>query len=135
MLRTPSLRTYARDQPCAREHAAGEAIALTKPCTRARLRGPPPLLARCVYGEQALSVMLKEADADGSGALDKVEVRSLLRGLGFDDISDAFIDGSWAIFDINGDGVLDLDEVRDMVRHLLAAASSLARAENYSASG
>jgi hypothetical protein len=60
------------------------------------------------------------ADADMSGTLDKTEVRTLVRALGFGLISDEYLAGCWDVFDANGDGVLDLQEVQEMVQVLLA---------------
>jgi hypothetical protein len=45
----------------------------------------------------------------------QIEVRTLLKSLGFADASDAFVDGAWKVFDADGNGVLDEEEVHDMV--------------------
>ena len=47
--------------------------------------------------------------------LDKGEVRTLIDALKFSHVSDTYLEGVWGIFDADGDGVLDLDEVQEMV--------------------
>ena len=50
--------------------------------------------------------------------MDKLEVRSLIKELGFTHVTDNYLEGVWGIFDVDGDGVLDLDEVQEMVEVL-----------------
>lgn len=47
-----------------------------------------------------------------------MQVRTLLDALGLVHISDGYLSGVWDIYDTNGDGVLDLEEVQDMVEIL-----------------
>eukprot|EP01051_Picozoa_sp_SAG22_P002007 SAG22_NODE_85_length_21510_cov_6.472187_13_plen_731_part_00 len=60
------------------------------------------------------------ADRRMRGALQKPEVTALVRALGFGpaQVSDTFLEGCWAVFDVNGDGVFDWEEVRDLIRAL-----------------
>ena len=59
-----------------------------------------------------------QADDDGSGALDKSEVQTLIAELGFEHVTPHYLEGVWEIFDQDGDGVLDLEEVQEMVEVL-----------------
>jgi hypothetical protein len=63
-----------------------------------------------------LPMLFKEADEDRSGALDPAEVRMLINQLGFTEVPDHYITGIWNVFDADGDGVLDLEEVQEMVQ-------------------
>ena len=56
------------------------------------------------------------ADADKSGGLDPDEVRNLLDELGFAHVTDGYVLGVWDVFDEDGNGTLDLEEVREMVQ-------------------
>jgi hypothetical protein len=49
-------------------------------------------------------------DEDGSGTLDKTEFLVGLRSLGINDISTDEFDVVWPLFDVSGDGEVDLDE-------------------------
>jgi Ca2+-binding EF-hand superfamily protein len=62
-----------------------------------------------------LPSLFKQADEDRSGSLDQEEVRALINTLGFTDVPDRYIAGIWGVFDVDGDGVLDLEEVKEMV--------------------
>lgn len=66
-----------------------------------------------------------QADDDGSGALDKVEVKTLIAELGFKHVTDDYLEGVWGIFDIDGDGVLDLEEVQEMIEVLQGEKASV----------
>jgi hypothetical protein len=48
-------------------------------------------------------------DVDHSGALSKDEVLSLIAGLQFQ-VTPAYIDGVWEVYDVDNDGVLGLEE-------------------------
>ena len=65
--------------------------------------------------QDMLPSLFKQADEDRSGSLDQEEVRALINTLGFTDVPDRYIAGIWGVFDVDGDGVLDLEEVKEMV--------------------
>ena len=52
------------------------------------------------------------------------QVRTLMDGLGFSHITDGYIEGVWGIYDSDGDGVLDLQEIQDMVEILASEKSA-----------
>ena len=62
-----------------------------------------------------LPALFAEADEDRSGALDPEEVRALINTLGFTEVPDHYIAGIWDVFDADGDGVLDLEEVLELI--------------------
>jgi Ca2+-binding EF-hand superfamily protein len=66
-----------------------------------------------------------QADDDGSGALDKVEVKTLIAELGFQNVTDNYLEGVWGIFDVDGDGVRDLEEVQEMMEVLQREKASV----------
>ena len=68
--------------------------------------------------QEDIPTLFAEADEDRSGALDPEEVRTLINTLGFADVQDRYIAGIWDVFDADGDGVLDLDEVQELVEVL-----------------
>ena len=70
--------------------------------------------ARAAEMERIRTAFL-HADDDHSGALDKIEVRSLIKELGYNHVTDNYLEGVWGIFDVDGDGVLDLEEVQEMM--------------------
>ena len=49
-----------------------------------------------------------------------LQVRTLLDKLGLEHITDGYVSGVWTIYDTDGDGVLDLDEVQDMVEVMMS---------------
>eukprot|EP01052_Picozoa_sp_SAG31_P021436 SAG31_NODE_1658_length_7616_cov_2.929227_4_plen_657_part_00 len=59
-------------------------------------------------------------DHEMRGALNKPQVLALVRRIGFDEnaVSAEFLEGCWSVFDMNNDNVLDIDEVRELVRAL-----------------
>jgi Ca2+-binding EF-hand superfamily protein len=84
---------------------------------------------RAAEMEKIRDAFLK-ADDDGSGALDKLEVRTLITELGFKNITDHYLEGVWGIFDLDGDGVLDLEEVQEMVEVLQGEKGDFGGDEN-----
>ena len=63
------------------------------------------------------------ADSDGSGHLDKEEIRKCLEGmasdLGVDNPSEEQVDEAWKDLDASGDGKIDVEEFKKLVRALL----------------
>jgi hypothetical protein len=59
--------------------------------------------------------MFLEADADGSGKLDKFELKDVLENIGLD-IDEEQLQDIFAVFDIDGEGAIDFPEFQNLLR-------------------
>jgi Ca2+-binding EF-hand superfamily protein len=59
--------------------------------------------------------LFRKYDTDHSSALDKEEALKMVEGLGFDEVTPAYVAGIWDAYDQNGDGTLDETEFNSLV--------------------
>jgi len=70
-------------------------------------------------GDFALEQLFKAADTDGSGKLDKEELKVALQKLGFSWMGDEKVEKVAAKGDTDDDGLIDLDEFKQMAPTVL----------------
>jgi len=80
------------------------------------------------FGQIVLRKMFEAADKDGNGTLDRNEILSALRAMGFDFIGDEQVDTIMSRADIDKNEVIDFEEfVRETPRTLRSSLVKLAK--------
>ena len=73
------------------------------------------LLKDAASNQEMGKLMFLEADADGSGKLDKGELKDVLENIGLD-IDEEQLQDIFAVFDIDGEGAIDFPEFQNLLK-------------------